>query len=122
MKTFNVGIIDKDQEYTGALMDYANARKKLGLRLLGFSGTRAIKDYISVENLDLIITDDLQGFSEKDDGYEYMGIKTVLFSEYGYESENDGAYEGKVTYIYKYQSAEKICKQMRDMLRVEKKR
>ena len=121
MKTFNVGIIDKDQEYTGALMDYANARKKLGLRLLGFSGTRAIKDYISVENLDLISTDDLQGFSEKDDGYEYMGIKTVLFSEYGYESENDGAYEGKVTYIYKYQSAEKICKQMRDMLRVEKK-
>ena len=43
MKTFNVGIIDKDPEYTGALMDYANARKKLGLRLLGFTGAQAIR-------------------------------------------------------------------------------
>ena len=121
MKTYSVGICDKDSDYTGALTDYVNCRKKLGLRLYSFTGVKSIKDYLKDENLDLIITDDLHGFSKTEDGYEYMGIKTVLLSESGYESDGVDPEDESSVFIYKYQKAEKICKQIRDMLRIEKK-
>ena len=121
MKTYSVGICDKDSEYAGALMDYVNGRKKLGLRLHSFTGVEAVKNYLNSENLDLIITDNMQSFSISDGEYEYMGIKTVLLSEAGLEFDGEDSGEERGHVIYKYQKAERICRQIKNMLRIEKK-
>lgn len=121
MKTYKVGVINKDLDYAGALMDYVNSKQNLGIRLLLFSGIRAVRDFISVDNLDLIITDDLQDFSITENGFDYMGIKTMVFYEYGSDLDGVESYENESSYIYKYQKVENICKQMKGKLRIEKK-
>ena len=119
MKTYSVGICEKDLDYAGALMDYANSRRSLGLRLYIFSGIRAVRDYLSVENLDLIITDNLQDFSETQDGYSCDGVKVAFLSEFSSGDDGREVESGKLIYIYKYQRAEIICRQIRNLISVE---
>lgn len=120
MKTYMVGILDKDPDYAGAFMDYVNYKRELGLRLVLFSGIKAVEDYLAAGNLDLIITDDLHDLKEKDSGYDLMGVKAAVWSEYDSRGDVWNSAENSAVNIYKYQKAETICKQIRNILYEEK--
>ncbi len=108
MRTYKVGICDADTDYSTALMDYANSNKEMGISLSAFSSIKAVRDYLSVQDLDLIITDDLTGCESVEEGYEFQQVKVVLLSD-NCEGENS---------IFKYQKADSICKEIRAVLTV----
>lgn len=110
MRTYRVGICDADKDYSTALMDYANGNKDLGISLSAFSSIKAVKDYLTVQDLDLLLIDNLSGCTAVPEGYEFQQIKVVLLSEFRDER-----------FIFKYQKADIICKEIRNILTADQK-
>lgn len=123
MRTYKVGICDADTDYSTALMDYANGNKEFGISLSAFSSIKAIKDYLTVQDLDLILTDDLSGCKALPDGYEFQDIKVIPLIDFYDETGNSAGGRqldtGIVKYIFKYQRADNICKEIRNALTAE---
>ena len=125
MRTYKVGICDADTDYSTALMDYANGNKEFGISLSAFSSLKAIKDYLTVQDLDLILTDDLSACKALADGYEFQEIKVIPLIDFIDETDDSAngrhADTGIVRYIFKYQRADIICKDIRRALTADGK-
>ncbi len=121
MKTYKVGICDKDLDYATALMDFINADKSRRLSMMVFSSYKAIKDYLSVQDLDLVITDDISACDKTEEGYEYQGVKTVPLSQYRDSSDGWKIEKSDSTFIFKYQDVELICRSLSQILTEKKK-
>ena len=77
MKTYRVGVCDSDLEYAAAIMDYSNENKESGIKMTMFSSMKALAQYLSVQDLDLILTDDISR-CEKVDGESFFNdVKAV---------------------------------------------
>lgn len=109
MKTYKVGICDQDLEYATALMDYIN-HAKTQISVVAFSRMSAVKDYLSINDLDLIVTDNTEGCIVSEDKCIFCDIKTVKLAEFSVVSEGWQEIDNQETYIYKYQPASQILK------------
>lgn len=107
MKSYKVGICDRDMDFATALMDYINANAALGISVIAFSGMQAVRDYIVANDMDLLITDSIQECEETEKGRIFCDIKVTEFSEY--PEKFQGTLPGNA-YIYKYQPVSAICK------------
>lgn len=116
MRTYKVGISDRDLDYSTALMDYVNNSKELGISMIAFSGVKAVMDYLSVQALDVILMDDLSQCMKSEEGYFISGVRVLPLTEIRLLGNNEDYSAG---YIYKYQSVDQISKCIRDFLRVD---
>lgn len=116
MRTYRVGVCDRDLDYVMAFADYVNALRDKVLSIVVFTGIDAIIDYLSVQDLDLIITDDISQCEETGNGYELQDIRAIQFSEYRDSSDGWHSEAGDSTYIFKYQNIDIICRQILDVL------
>ena len=121
MRTYKVGICDKDLDYATALMDYINADRSNRLNMTAFSGMKAVKDYLSVQDLDLVITDDISACAKTEEGYEYQGVRTVPLSEYRDSSDGWQIEKADSVFIFKYQDVDLICRSLCQILTDKKK-
>lgn len=107
MKTYKVGVCDSDLDYATALMDYVN-HSKTTINMVAFSRMNAVKDYLTAQDLDIIITDDIRDCSEHEGELRFCDIRTLQFSEYKGISDGWQEMSAEESYIYKYQPASGI--------------
>ena len=120
MKTYRVGICDSDADYMMSVMDAINASSASGLGIVAFSGMQAVKDYLSVDDLDLILTDnpDLCDIDER--GTRCCDVPVVQLTDYIDDSRGWQNTDSKIVTIYKYQAVTKIMKLIRQQLDVSR--
>ena len=116
MKTYRVGICDADLDYATALMDYINAAPEKRLRVIAFSGINAVKDYLSVQDLDLLLTDDITDCDEGDEGLSLQSVRVIPLSEYRDCADGWRDESSQEAYIYKYQNAQMIIRSLSSFL------
>lgn len=116
MKTYRVGICDEDLDYATALMDYINADPESRLRVIAFSGINAVKDYLSVQDLDLLLTDDITDCDEGEEGLSLQSVRVIPLSEYRDCADGWRNDSTKEAYIFKYQSAQLIIRNLNSYL------
>ena len=109
MRTYKVGLCDRDRDYLSALMDYANSHSSLGISIISFTGMKEVSDYIESQHLDLIITSDVSECTESGEGYFFQEIKVVPLTEVKNSINGWQVEMRSLTTIYKYQRAEDIC-------------
>ncbi|MBR6403149.1 MAG: hypothetical protein IKS48_07165 [Eubacterium sp.] len=109
MKTFRVGICSSDPDYSVRLMDFINSDTSLGINAVMFSSMNALREYLEVEDIDLILTDDTSECSLLQKGYNYYDTKVVELSDYQMVRSHSSGLEEEA-YIYKYQPVSVICK------------
>ena len=116
MKTYRVGVCDSDLEYAAAIMDYSNENKESGIKMTMFSSMKALAQYLSVQDLDLILTDDISRCEKVDGKLFYCDVKAVKLVEFKDESEGWQMADSEEEGIFKYQQAAIICKQIKNHL------
>lgn len=110
MKEYTVGICDSEIRFASDLMDHINygsnmkADASMSVKAVAFSSMQAVHDYLSVSDLDLLLTDDMSGCEFTDEGYQIMGITVIRLTENRYDSDNSPSSPE----IYKYQNVSVI--------------
>lgn len=118
MKTFRVGICSSDPDYSVGLMDYVNSDTSLGINAVMFSSMNAAKEYLEIEDIDLILTDDTTECSMLQRKLEYCGVKVAELSDNPVAELSRAGSEDEA-YIYKYQPVSVICKLIKETLLLE---
>ena len=109
MKNFRIGICSSDTDYSVGLMDYINADKSLGINAVMFSSMNALREYLEIEDMDLVLTDDISECSVSQKELSYCGVRVTELTDYQMVGSRDSTLVGE-TYIYKYQPVSVICK------------
>ena len=117
MKTFRVGICSSDPDYSVGLMDYVNADTTLGINAVMFSSMQAAREYLDIEDMDLILTDDISECSMSQEHLEFCGVRVAELSDYQM-ADARRCVSGEEAYIYKYQPVSVICKLIKKELLV----
>ena len=115
MKTFRIGICSSDPDYGVGLMDYINADTSLGISAVMFSNMKAAQEYLEIEDMDLILTEDMSECIKSQTKIEYCGVRVAELSDYPI-TETSIYSSGEEAYIYKYQPVSVICKLIRKEL------
>ena len=117
MKTFRVGICSSDPDYSVGLMDYINADTALGINAVMFSSMQAAGEYLEIEDMDLILTEDISKCSDSQDHLEFCGVRVAELSD-NQLVDSRRCVSGEEAYIYKYQPVSVICKLIKKELLV----
>ena len=119
MREYTVGICDREVRFASSLMDhinYGNGSKKEGgmsIKAVAFSSMQAVADYLSVSDLDLLLTDDISGCESGEVGYQTMGVPVIRLTEERFDS----VYSPDSPEIYKYQNVSVIEEKIRHSLK-----
>ena len=109
MRTYKVGICDMDLDYISSLMNYVNERENEGIKMVAFTGMDAVRDYLEVQELDLIVSSDISVCKETENGFWFMDIRVIPLTETtsgltravgGWQVDT-----GSIPAIFKYQKA-----------------
>ena len=116
MKTYNVGLCDKDLDYVSQLMDYVNSRRDMGIYVTAFTGMSEVEAYLKVQDLDMVVTSDTSSCEETEEGYLYQDVKVAQLTEYkeyprGWKNTNEN-----LRYIFKFQRADLITDEIKGLL------
>lgn len=120
MRTYKVGLCDADLDYCGALMDYINAHRDMGMTVTLFTGMDEVREYLEVHDLDLIVSSDNSLFSDTDDGSFYMDVKACYLTDYRQTPGGWQIDKNRYPSIYKYQRVELICAEIRALISEKK--
>ena len=115
MRTYKVGICDRDIDYSKALMEYVNSDMSLGFQIVIFSTLSHLRDYLETRSLDLIVTDDISECEKKGTDIYLSDVKVLEMSEMDTRNSGEG-YSISDCYIYRYQMVSDICRQIKKQL------
>ena len=115
MRTYKVGICDRDIDYSKALMEYVNSDMSLGFQIVIFSTLSHLRDYLETRSLDLIVTDDISECEKKGTDIYLSDVKVLEMSETDTRNSGEG-YSISECYIYRYQMVSDICRQIKKQL------
>ena len=116
MRTYKIGVCDRDPDYTVALMDYAASYKDSGLQIIAFSNMESVRDYLDANDLDMVLTSDLSGCEMTERGISISDVRVVVLSEYMDMGDALTTEEGPAAYIFKYQKVRLIFEQLRKLI------
>lgn len=100
-------IFDEEEAYVEALSDYLNRKAELGIIVLAFSNGDKLKEYLSEKDCEYLLINETVDKNELPDSIDEGRIITLSSVK---ESEKKGAW------IYKYQSAQAITKELKAIL------
>ena len=113
MKNFRIGICDRDVSYAASLVNALNAEKKQQFSCVAFSSMRAVDEYLKVDTLQLLLTDDwrecekvaAEGNSNEQgqETWSYHGVNALLLTE-------DSVCSAQGAEIAKYQRVDRLVK------------
>ena len=81
MRTYKVGVCDRDIDYSRALMEYVNSDTSLGFQIVIFSSIEHLILYLETKKLDLIITDNISGCERRGNELYLSDTKVLEMSE-----------------------------------------
>ena len=119
MRTYRVGICDRDMDFATALMDYAQADRGSVFSFIAFSGNRAVADYLSVQDLDFVLTDDITGCDISEKGISISDVRVILLSEVK-DPEPYNSASSEKDFIYKYQKASLFLENLKALISMDK--
>lgn len=115
MRSYRVGVCDRDIDYSRSFMEYVNSDTSLGFQIVIFTDIDHILLYLESRTLDLIITDDISKCERKGNELYLTDIRVMEMSDTRIDYQNNG-YLLANNYIYRYQMASEICKQIKKNL------
>lgn len=105
MRKYVVGICDPEPKLLKGLMDYINSEPDRRLKAVSFTSMGALRDYLTVADIDILLTYDVSDVTTEEGVSTYEGIRTLPITD---DRDADG--------IYKYQSVREIYRRIEEQL------
>jgi hypothetical protein len=102
MRTYKIGICDRNPQYAVRVAEFINGGNQYRLQAVAFTGMQAVADYLTGQDLDMVLTDDMQGCRQEESGFFFCDIPCVALLEK--KSREDRG-------IFKYQDIQTVCRE-----------